>query len=70
MPYDLHDSAACPAMILDQPVSRRGLVACVRRFESPLGTQTGWPGRYISVRRWGELVYGDFGTETSLGTIR
>ena len=63
MPYDLHDSAGCPAMILDQPLSRPGLVAsmpgsqaCVRRFESPLGTQTGWPGREISVRRCRELL--------------
>ena len=41
---------------------RRGLVvmmpgsqAWVRRFESPLDPQAGWPGRYIDVRRFGGL---------------
>ena len=41
---------------------RRGLVvtmpscqAQVRRFESPLDPQAGWPGRYINVRCCGGL---------------
>ena len=41
---------------------RRGLVvtmpgsqAWVRKFESPLDHQAGWPGRYINVRRCGGL---------------
>ena len=32
-----------------------GSQACVRRFESPLDPQAGWPGRYINVRRCGGL---------------
>ena len=41
---------------------RRGLVVTmpgsqtwVRRFESPLDPQAGWPGRYINVRHCGGL---------------
>ena len=44
------------------PGIRRGLVvtmpgsqARVRRFESPLDPQVGWPGCYINVRRCGGL---------------
>ena len=32
-----------------------GSQALVRRFESPLDPQAGWPGRYINVRRCGGL---------------
>ena len=55
---------------------RRGLVvtmpgsqACVRRFESPLDPQGGWPGIYKCAALWG-TVYGPSATERPLGTIR